>query len=162
MSPIRKMSGLMSHAPSLGTNMSTPSSARLIDSLGFWNAHGHYWLICQSGTHSTWHRWNHSSPRQRKSGPRHKYPLDRDWKSAEESDKKDPTTQWCGNVLQGQASSLKPSASNLWLGTQGYGLFYKCLHNFTDLNVKDFVSFACCGRTRLSSPCSLVTPLQCM
>ena len=33
--------------------------------------------------------------------------------------------------------------------------FYKCLNNLTDLNVKDFVSFACHGRTRLSSSYSL-------
>ena len=29
--------------------------------------------------------------------------------------------------------------------------FYKCVNNFTDLNVKDFVAFACRGRTRLSA-----------
>ena len=33
--------------------------------------------------------------------------------------------------------------------------FYKCLNNLTDLNVKNFVSFACHGRTRLSSSYSL-------
>ena len=37
--------------------------------------------------------------------------------------------------------------------------FYKCLNNLTDLNGKDFVSFACHGRTRLSSSYSLKTPL---
>lgn len=37
--------------------------------------------------------------------------------------------------------------------------FHKCLNNLTDLNVKDFVSFTCYGRTRLSSPYSLKTPL---
>ena len=37
--------------------------------------------------------------------------------------------------------------------------FYKCLNNLTDLNVKDFASFACHGRTRLSSSYSLKTPL---
>ena len=33
--------------------------------------------------------------------------------------------------------------------------FYKCLNNLTDLNIKNFVSFACHGRTRLSSSYSL-------
>ena len=37
--------------------------------------------------------------------------------------------------------------------------FYKCPNNLTDLNVKDFVSFACHGRTRLSSSYSLKTQL---
>lgn len=72
-SPVREMSGLLSHVPFHGTNMPTPSSAGLRDSLGFWHALARYWSVSQA--HTICHLWNHHCLTQRKFGHCRKYPL---------------------------------------------------------------------------------------
>ena len=156
---MRKISGLLSHVPSLGTYMPTPSSKRLIDSLGFCDAHARHWPMCQSGAHSTWHLWSHSCPTQRKFGLRHKYPLKQRLKECR-GERRDGRDRRVGEMSYKDrllALNLLPLTFDREL--KDLIFFYKCLNNLTDLNVKDFVSFACHCRTRLSSSYNLKTPL---
>ena len=113
--------------------------------------------MCQSGAHSTWHLGIHRGLSY----------ATQVWSPSQISLKtkaervQGRATRWILQTRVGEMSYKdRLLALNLLPLTFERELkdiifFYKCLNNLTDLNVKNFVSFACHGRTRLSSSYSL-------